>query len=652
MTNDPLIGKKLANFQIERLLAHGGMAEVYYGVDVSLQRPVAIKVIDARFRKNPSYAQRFISEARAMAGWRHENLVQVYYADQQDDLYYFVMEYIDGVSLDVLLREYADRGEFMPYDEVIHIGKGVASALHYAHKRGVIHRDIKPPNIMIAKDNRVVLMDFGLALDTQQGSIGEVFGTPHYIAPEQARRSADATALSDVYSLGVMLYEMLTGSVPFDDPSATSVAILHLSEAPPLPRSLNPELSEGVEAVLLRVLEKEPQHRYASTIEFMQDLERALKVPPPSIATAQLPPLPSGVVAPQPPDRKLWSQSLAERVSGLTQEPSMMPHMPTSPTKPRPSMMALPLPLPAQRRRAGWVLPVILLFILFAGIGIVFIFSYLNGSNLRGDIERTSTAVAQLEISNAQASQTAVVLTSTAASASDTPTATQTATDVPPTQTDSPTLTSPPATEVVAAGVSPSATDTAVPPSATLFVTATATPRPTRTPIRLLTNTPEPTETQIPTYTPTATPTFTPSPTSLTPTVKYPDGNPIQMTWNSKSFYVFNPNTFSIVVEPLAFEALTSDGTQLPYRLEGDRWIPGFSVIESRKCSAVEMLLETDLLQPSWCTDYNAVLTLVPDDSENFWIRRDGATQFRVLWAGDEVARCRISANSCEVRLP
>lgn len=354
----PLIGKRLANYRVERLLAHGGMAEVYLGWDVNLQRPVAIKVIDARFRKNPAYAQRFISEARAMAGWRHENIVQVYYADQQDDLYYFVMEYIDGVGLDVLLKQYLDKGEFLPYPDVLHIARAVAVALDYAHRRGVVHRDIKPPNVMISTDNRVMLMDFGLALDTQQGSIGEVFGTPHYIAPEQARRSADATALSDVYSLGVMLYEMLTGTVPFDDPSATSVAIQHLSDPPPLPRSINPALSPQVEAVLLKVLEKDPKNRHTSTVDLVQDLERALAAQKSmEIPSIELPPLPPGMAA---PDKKQWHPTLAERVSLIKQQlgdanstliKAGLPH--TSPTQPKLSRVTAGL-IRRRRRVPVW----------------------------------------------------------------------------------------------------------------------------------------------------------------------------------------------------------------------------------------------------------------------------------------------------------
>ena len=652
MTNDPLIGKKLANFQIERLLAHGGMADVYYGMDVSLQRPVAIKVIDARFRKNPSYAQRFISEARAMAGWRNENIVQVYYADQQDDLYYFVMEYIDGVSLDVLLREYADKGEYMPHDEVLHIGKGVASALAYAHKRGVIHRDIKPPNVMISTDNRVMLMDFGLALDTHHGSMGEVFGTPHYIAPEQARRSADATSLSDVYSLGVMLYEMLTGVVPFDDPSPTSVAILHLSEAPPPPRSLNPALSEQVEAVLLRVLEKDPKQRQASTLEFIQALERALTAPPTPTSTAELPPLPPGMVMPSQPDGKIWSDSLGERVSILAQRADFMPQNATSPTKPRPLTLSVrPSPVQEQQRRRRGFLALPMIFLLIAGAAaiVILIFGFIATAQLRDEVEKSGNLTRTvLAISDAQNTQVAISPTETSVS-SDTPTLTDespifTATTIP---TDVLTETSVPPTQVVAvvsteAEATPTLDDSPVPPTLTAM----------RTPLHLITNTRIPIITQTPTATVTSSATFTPLPTSLTPTVMYPDGNPIRMIWNLKSFYIYNPNDFSIMVEPLAFEALTDDGTPLAYRLEGDRWMIGFPVIEARKCVAVEFILETALLQPEQCGGYNAVLTLQPDDSENFWLRRGGATRFRVLWADEEVARCRMADRACDVRLP
>ena len=153
---DPLIGQRLANFRVERVLGRGGMAQVYYGQDIKLQRPVAIKVIDARYRDKPAYARRFVNEARVLAKWHHEHIVQIYYADDEDDLYYYVMEYIDGQNLAAIMASYAVDGELMPIEDVLHIGSAIADALDYAHKQGVIHRDVKPSNILVARDGRVV----------------------------------------------------------------------------------------------------------------------------------------------------------------------------------------------------------------------------------------------------------------------------------------------------------------------------------------------------------------------------------------------------------------------------------------------------------------------------------------------------------------
>ncbi|GIK40833.1 MAG: hypothetical protein BroJett011_46660 [Chloroflexota bacterium] len=277
MIDDPLLGRQLANFRIERPLGRGGMAQVYYGWDVKLQRPVAIKVIDARYRGNPAYAERFVREAQAIAKWRHENIVQIHYADDQDGLYYFAMEYIDGQDLAHLMAEYRQRGELVPQAEVVRIGQAIASALDYAHRQGMVHRDVKPSNVMIARDGRVILTDFGLVMDIEQGSVGESFGSAHYIAPEQARSSAKAGPQSDLYALGVILYELLTGAVPFDDPSSTAVAVQHLTAPPPPPRQINPDLNEATEQVLLKALNKSPEQRYQTGQELLKALEKALQ---------------------------------------------------------------------------------------------------------------------------------------------------------------------------------------------------------------------------------------------------------------------------------------------------------------------------------------------------------------------------------------
>jgi serine/threonine protein kinase len=280
--HDPLIGRQLANFRIEHVIGRGGMAQVYYGWDVKLERPVALKVIDARYRDDPAYARRFVQEARAVAAWRHENIIQIYYADDQEGLYYYVMEYIDGRDLAQLLATYSADGELMPQADVVRIGRAMAAALDYAHRRGVVHRDVKPSNVMVARDGRVVLGDFGLALDVQHGSIGEAFGSPHYMAPEQARRSTDAVPQSDLYALAVILYEMLTGVVPFDDPSPTTVALQHMTLPPTPPRAVNPNLSAEVEGVVLKALHKQPELRYQTGRELMDALEAGLRRVPPA----------------------------------------------------------------------------------------------------------------------------------------------------------------------------------------------------------------------------------------------------------------------------------------------------------------------------------------------------------------------------------
>ena len=280
MGQDPLIGRQLGNFRIERLVGSGGMAQVYYGWDVVLQRPVAVKVIAQRYRHHTSYTERFLREARTVARWRHEHIVQVYHAAEEDGLYYLVMEYVDGSDLAALLQAYHKAGERLPHDELLRIARDVAGALDFAHQRDVIHRDVKPSNVLITAEGRVLLSDFGLVLDRREGSSGEVLGSPSYVAPEQALRSASAVPQSDLYSLAVILYEMLVGRPPFDDPSPTSLALQHITASPPPPNTFNPDLNEETSRVLLKALSKKPEERYQSGAALVQALSAALGVAP------------------------------------------------------------------------------------------------------------------------------------------------------------------------------------------------------------------------------------------------------------------------------------------------------------------------------------------------------------------------------------
>ncbi len=362
---DPMLGLQLANFRIDRLLGQGGMAMVYYGEDIKLHRPVAIKVLDKRYKNHPAYAARFVNEARMMAKWHHENIIQIYYADDAQGFPYYVMEYVDGQDLDAVLNLYRGEGKLMPLADVLRIGNAVAGALDYAHRHGVIHRDVKPSNILLSKDGRVLLGDFGMALDVRDGSQGIVFGTPHYISPEQAKHSADAVPQSDTYSLGVILYEVLTGSVPFDNEPPEEIALKHISQPPPSPRSINPELSAAVEAVLFKALQKSPKERYQTGAKLMAALEDALK-PSGAEKKIPLPPLPAGAPTIQ---RSEFS------IEQISKRPA--PKQPAAAQrKPIAKMPATVRSSNTFQRRGWWILGALLILLLgFAGF---FYFKNLN----------------------------------------------------------------------------------------------------------------------------------------------------------------------------------------------------------------------------------------------------------------------------------
>jgi serine/threonine protein kinase len=277
LAQDSLIGRNIASFRIERLLGRGGMASVYFAFDTHLERPAALKVIDNRFRNDPAFSERFLREARAMASWRHPNIPQIYQSGIEDGINFYAMEYIHGMDLEKLLIKFSEKGEVLTYADVLQIGRAVADALDYAHQRGAIHRDVKTANVMISDDDRILLTDFGLVLEVDKGTRGEVFGSPHYIAPEQAKNSAGAVPQSDLYSLGVMLYEMLVGTLPFTDESPASLALKHISQEPPLPTQVNHDLCPEIETVLLKILRKDPRERYKTGKELMDALESAVE---------------------------------------------------------------------------------------------------------------------------------------------------------------------------------------------------------------------------------------------------------------------------------------------------------------------------------------------------------------------------------------
>ncbi len=274
---DNLLGQQLDEYRLESMLGRGAMGCVYLGFDVRLERRAAVKVIDPSLRIDSTYAARFKREARAVACLKHPHIVGLYRYGEVDDILYMAMEYIEGHDLATVLADYQDEQKPILPGEASRIIRQLCLALDYAHSRGVIHRDIKPSNIMLDKQGNAILTDFGLVLLNHETTLGQVFGTPHYIAPEQAVSSAGAVPQSDLYALGVILYEMFSGTLPFDAAYPDEVARLHLEKPPPPPRTVNPDISPKLEAVILRALAKEPEDRYQTGAALADALAEALQ---------------------------------------------------------------------------------------------------------------------------------------------------------------------------------------------------------------------------------------------------------------------------------------------------------------------------------------------------------------------------------------
>lgn len=269
-----LIGKVFGSrYRLEEKIGVGGMAEVYRAYDLTLNRTVAVKILYPQFASDADFVERFKREAQAAANLSHPNIVNVYDWGAENSTYYLVMEHLVGQNLKQLIQK---KGS-LPPSLVVDIGRQVAAALQFAHKRNIVHRDIKPHNIIITDEGEVKVTDFGIArtVTSNLTQTGAILGTAYYISPEQAK-GEEVSPLSDIYSLGVVLYEMATGQLPFKGETPVAVALKHIQEQPPLPQELNPAIPAGLQAVILKALARDPLLRYQSAEELRQDLAKAL----------------------------------------------------------------------------------------------------------------------------------------------------------------------------------------------------------------------------------------------------------------------------------------------------------------------------------------------------------------------------------------
>ncbi len=275
---DKYVGKRLdGRYEIQEIIGVGGMAVVYKAHDNVENRTVAIKILKDEFITNEEFIRRFKNESKAIAVLSHQNIVKVYDVSFGDLIQYIVMEYIDGITL----KEFISQQGSLRWKDAVYFTVQILKALQHAHDKGIVHRDVKPQNIMVLSDGTIKVADFGIARfarNEQRTITDKAIGSVHYISPEQARgEKTDEKA--DIYSVGVILYEMLTGKLPFDAESAVSVAIMQLQRDPKLPTEVNPAIPLGLEQITMHAMQKTQERRYQSASEFLCDLEQFKKDP-------------------------------------------------------------------------------------------------------------------------------------------------------------------------------------------------------------------------------------------------------------------------------------------------------------------------------------------------------------------------------------
>lgn len=272
------IGKRLdGRYELEEILGVGGMAVVYKAYDTVNNRTVAIKILKEEYASNEGFLHRFQNESKAISLLSHPNIVKIYDVSFGDMIQYIVMEYIDGITL----KEYIENSGCLSWEDAVYYTIQILRGLQHAHDKGIVHRDVKPQNIMLLKDGTIKVTDFGIARfarSESQTMTDKAIGSVHYISPEQARGEV-TNEKADIYSVGVILYEMITGKLPFEADSAVSVAIMQLQNTPKKPRELNPSIPKGLEQITLKAMKKDRAARYQSASEMLRDLEEFRRDP-------------------------------------------------------------------------------------------------------------------------------------------------------------------------------------------------------------------------------------------------------------------------------------------------------------------------------------------------------------------------------------
>ncbi len=363
---DKYIGRLLDNrYEILEVIGTGGMAVVYKARCHRLNRLVAIKILKEEYSQDEEFRRRFHAESQAVAMLNHPNIVSVYDVSTSGDADYIVMELVDGMTL----KQYMEKRGILNWKEALHFAMQIAKALEHAHNQGIVHRDIKPHNVMILKNGSAKVTDFGIAriMSSQNTLTKEALGSVHYISPEQAK-GGRVDNRSDLYSLGVVMYEMLTGRPPYDGESPVAVALQHINGGAPMPSTINPNIPGGLEQIIMHAMSVDPVRRYASATEMLYDMEEFRKNPSilfyfdadpePVQARAAVP---AGVAAGAAAARRPAPRNSAERVAGVRQD-APRPRQPEPDRARQNSARMRPAPEPEEeepRRSKGVTIAVI-----------------------------------------------------------------------------------------------------------------------------------------------------------------------------------------------------------------------------------------------------------------------------------------------------
>lgn len=627
--NDPIIGKKLGNYNIVEMLGRGGMARVYRGYDAKLNRYAAVKVFEAHLipeHEQEEYRKRFENEARAIAKLHHPNIVGVYQFDQLSTTYYMAMAFIEGRDLRHILRNHAKNNTRMAYAEILQVIRDIGSALDYAHQEGVIHRDVKPSNIMVTSGGKAILTDFGLALSVPEGTAGMTFGSAHYIAPEQAVSSAQAIPQSDLYSLGVVLFEMLTNRVPFNDPSAMTVAMKHLTEPPPPPSRYNPNLAPLIDEVVMKVMAKEPERRFLSGAALTKALEIAFAGGDVGLENEDSRPVllsswddaPTGGTSPSRPSRLSASDPLGH--STLHPALDISDDTPTVTDSKASAPLRQGLLGQTRARRPIVILAVFgIIALLAAGVFI--------GMNLSGSADATATAQAATQTESAQVAAlmtaSAVVVESPTAEPTDTPTESRTTPAVTPSRR------APASGPTTAPVIVPEET-----PEASLERTVEVTPE----------NTAEATTENAPEVTPEETAEATPE-TTAAPTAG-DDAGAVILRYDGDSLYLLNRSGGTVDVSDLIFVQTKADGSRLTF--DSRRWEGGSRPTYALPSGDCFQVFRSDIGQvgkPDECNIRHSWESVT--FPRWFWVSSQPEAVFEVRRGDDVLAVCSIAAGEC-----